>query len=146
MNEIEAEIDKVVDSLGINKEKWCKLPMEAAREVGQAAKSRFVVGNPRAWWLGLKGPAQRHLFPKGDGCQFVHLCVPVEDERCWLIPETEESDLPVYDVCVSELRRVLGECRFFEYYLVSKHFEWLVVENDHNEVLVVKSSPSGVSA
>jgi hypothetical protein len=28
-----------------------------------------------------------------------------------------------------------------EYYLVGKNLDWLVVENDHNEVLVVKPMP-----
>jgi hypothetical protein len=146
MNEIEAEIDSAVDSLGIGAERWRKLSLDQSREICQTAKSRFVIGNPRAWWLGLREPAQSHSYPKGDGCQFVHLYVPAEDERCWFIPETEEKDLPVYDVCVSELRRVLGECRFFEYYLLSNRYQWLIVENDHNEVLVVRPSPSGVEA
>jgi hypothetical protein len=141
MNEIEAEIDSAVDSLGIGIEKWRKLPLKESREVCQTAMSQFVIDNPRAWWLALKEPVQSYPYPKGDGHQFVHLYIPAEDERCWFIPETEEDELPVYDVYIPEVRRVLSECSYFEYYLVDKRFEWLIIESDHNEVIVAKASP-----
>ncbi len=145
MNEIEAEIDGAVGLLGIAEEKWRKLSVAQSREICQAAKGRFVVDDPRAWWLDLSQPAESHSYPKGDGHQFVHLYVPEGNERCWFIPETEEDELPVYDVCISEVRRVLSECSYFEYYLVDKRFEWLIIENDHNEVIVAKASPLGAA-
>jgi hypothetical protein len=138
MSEIEAEIDSAIAVLEMNPAGWLKLSPPEAGRACQAAKDQFVVGNPRAWWLGLKHPAERHEFPSGSGCQFVQELVPAADDRCWFIPETEEDDLPVYDVLIADVPRVLGRCRFFEYYLVGKNLGWLVVENDHNEVLVVE--------
>lgn len=58
------------------------------------------------------------------------------------IPVSGIEQFPI-NVCVSEVRRVLGECRFFECYLMGKRFEWLSIENGHNEMLVVKASPLG---
>ncbi|HYI02785.1 hypothetical protein [Hyalangium sp.] len=142
MNEIEEEIDSAMAALGVNPGGWLKLPPAQAREVCHAAQDRFVVGNPRSWWLALKQPADRHEFPKGDGCNAVHTLVPPSNERCWFIPETEEAELPVYDILVADLPGVLGSCQFFEYYLVGKNLDWLVVENDHNEVLVVNANTS----
>lgn len=139
MTEIEAEIDSAVGSLGIGTDRWCKLPPVRSREICSAVKDQFVVGNPRSWWLALRHPAESHLHSGGDGRRFVHSYVPATEKRCWFVPETEEEDLPVYDVCVSEVARVLGECRFFEYYMAGKRMDWLVLENEHNEVLVVKT-------
>ena len=143
MSDIETEVDSALAALGINAERWFKLSPAQARHACQEARGRFVAGAPRSWWLALRHPAERHAFPNGDGCEFVRALVPSSDERCWLIPETEETDLPVYDVLIADLPRVLGQCRFFEYYLVGKNLDWLVVENDHNEVLVVKPNAAG---
>jgi len=37
--------------------------------------------------------------------------------------------------------QILGDCFHFEYYLVSKNLDWLMIETDHNELLIVQSSP-----
>jgi hypothetical protein len=142
MSEIEEEIDSVVAALGVDLGGWLKLSPAQAHEVYHAAKDRFVEGDPRSWWLALKQPADCHEVPKGDGCMVVHTLVPPSNERCWFIPETEEAELLVYDILVADLSHVLGDCQFLEYYLVGKNLDWLVVENDHNEVLVVKAGAS----
>ena len=60
MSDVEAEIDSAVAAVGINTERWSKLSLAQARHTCQQARDRFVVGNPRAWWLSLRHPADRH--------------------------------------------------------------------------------------
>ena len=142
MSEIEAEIDDAVRAAGIEAGRWRKLPLEQAREICLAVRSRFVDGDPRAWWLTLKRPFESHSLPQGDGFRVIQTYVPVADERCLLIPDTDEADFPVYEVAVSDVSQVLSECQYFEYYLVGERLDWLVTETEHNAVIVVRPSSS----
>lgn len=40
--------------------------------------------------------------------------------HCWFIPEVEADNQPVFDVAVQCIGKLLGQCPFFEYYLVGK--------------------------
>ncbi len=64
--------------------------------------------------------------------------IPADEERCWFIPETETSLRPVFDVDKRWLQPVLDECSFFEYYGVGKSSGWLLIDNDHGELMVVR--------
>jgi|SRR5882724_10936472 len=84
----------------------------------------------------LKYPSEYYDYSDGFGFEDIQRHVPSGEEKCWFIPETEEEQLPVFDVEVKSIGLILGECGYFEYYLVGKNYNWLIVENDHNQVIV----------
>jgi len=86
--------------------------------------------------MSLKQPTEWFDYPDGFGFQDLIRHVPEGNLRCWFVPETEEQYPPVFDVEVDRVSRVLGECTYFEYYLVGKRFDWMIAENDHNQVIV----------
>jgi hypothetical protein len=93
--------------------------------------------------MSLKYPFESFDYSEGGGFEDLVRHVPEGEESCWLIPETEEEKLPVFDAEISCISRLLGECSYFEYYLVGKRFDWLIAENDHNQVIVSEvPSPS----
>ena len=47
--------------------------------------------------------------------------LPDSTHPCWLIPETEEPLLPVFDTNPADVARIIAKCPFFEYYVVSKN-------------------------
>jgi len=135
------EIDAAIAALDLSG-KVHKLPMAAAVSVVAKAMGTFVSGNPRSWWLSLKVPYQAHSMPDEGGYLHLEEFVPEGDKSCWFVPETEESIPTVYEAEVTAVRDILSECSIFEYYLIGKTFSWLIVENDHNQLIFAKASPN----
>ena len=142
MSEIEKEIDRVIQALHLPLGNIAKCDSATAEYVITEARERFVDGNPRSWWLSLRHAADVFVYP--DNTIHTHLTehIPVDQESCWFVPETEEETPPVYDLPKEYLRTILDECPFFEYYIIGKELDWLVIENDHNQLFVVRANSS----
>lgn len=131
----ESEIAAAIQSLKIPAAEFRRCDPTDAQAVLARAMERYVNDNPRAWWLRLKRrPTEVVIYEHN----FQHLLahIPADEERCWFIPETETAR-PVFDVDKRWLEPVLNECSFFEYYVVGKSFDWLLIDNDHGELMVV---------
>jgi len=137
-NEIEKELDQAIGSLRLPIEAVRKCAPEEARRIVKRAMDRFVINNTRAWWMSLTQPHESFDYSDGFGFEDLIRHVPEENVKCWFVPETEEEYAPVFDANVDYISRVLGECFCFEYYLVGKQFDWLITENDHNQVIVCR--------
>lgn len=110
------------------------LPTDEAQQIVKNAREVFVAGNPRAWWLSLQCKPE---VRSSEGCRLESL-LPVTAGSHWFIPETETNELPVYSLSGKEIEAVLGECPFFEYYIVDKRDDWLLAESDHNEFYLAR--------
>jgi len=141
MNDIEEELNQAAKTLTLSDEEFAKCDPESAKWIAQKAQDTFVLDNPRSWWLSLKYPFDSFDYPEGFGFEDLVRHVPEGEERCWLIPETEKEDPLVFDTKISCITPVLGQCSYFEYYLVGKTFDWLIVENDHNQIIVSRIPP-----
>jgi hypothetical protein len=135
MNEIEEEVMRAAANLGLSETQFRQCSASDAADVVTKAKDRFVEGNPRTWWLSLKRPCKMYPYESG-GHELLLSHVPNGERRCWFIPETEETTLPVFECDVGVLSPLLADCFFFEYYVLSSRFDWLIVDTDHNELLV----------
>jgi hypothetical protein len=128
------EFESLVRRLAASTIRLCA-QTEAEQVVG-TAHERFVIGSPRTWWLSLKNKPSVYHYPKGDGFQHLREHAPADAEQCWLILETEEDTKPVAEIDILLAPAILGEMPNIEYYLVDKAFRWLIIENDHNELLL----------
>jgi hypothetical protein len=107
-----------------------------AAEVVRRARERFVAGEPEQWWLALRLPTTSHPAPS-DPDDDVRALFPVAVERCYFLPAPGAGAAPlVYELEAEALMPLLGELPFFEYYVLDLEFRWLLVETDHNEILV----------
>lgn len=129
------DIRQLIDDLSLT-EQMRELSAAEARDVLDTAKGLFVRGNPRAWWLSLKVPAQALQYPDATG--YLHLSdhLAGAGQRFWFIPELEIEELPVFDAELDAVTKLLRESSFFEYYILSKDYRQLLVENDHNQILL----------
>ncbi len=81
------------------------------------------------WWNGyLKGPVHSVLLP-GWPVDALHKLIPLR-EKVWFI--AEEDKFWLFEGNVESIQKVLAECYSFEYYIVSKKYEWLLCENHHD--------------
>lgn len=113
-----------------------RLPCAEAEDVNCQVLARFVDGNHLRWWWEAFAESQSVVFDDGLGYQRICMLVPDASERCWFIVESQASSpYPVYEASPEEVSSILGECSFFEYYIVSKDLSWLVCENHHGVVI-----------
>lgn len=136
MNYVEKELTQAAIALGLSADAFKKCDCESAERIVQRAQETFVADDPRSWWMSLKHPFESFDYFEGRGFEDLVRHIPQGEETCWLIPETEEQNPPVFDAAISSISQVLGECSYFEYYLVGKQFDWLIAENDHNQIIV----------
>lgn len=97
-----------------------------------AIMDKYVVGNPRVWWLAFKkNPIS---FSYDDEFQYQRINQFFnDDEVCYLITELET--IHVFKLSVRNIIKVLGECSFFEYYITDLEIQNLLCETDHGDLL-----------
>jgi len=132
---VEGEIQNALDVLKLSSASFKRLDASAAQQIVDKAKAKYVVGNPRAWWLSLKEPYKSYEYDlfTNDLSEYI----PNQETECYWIPESEEEHLSVYDTQISAVRQILEQTPFFEYYVLGKNLDWLLIENDHSELIVI---------
>jgi hypothetical protein len=114
------------------------------RVIFDEALRAFVHGGDRRWWWeSFKLPHISRHFSTGDGWRRLAEIAPDPNELVWFIAEEDRLPFyPVFEMTPSDASHVIGECCGFEYYLVSKNYEWLICENHHDTVFAVGSDVS----
>lgn len=98
-------------------------------------QNRFVKGNPRVWWLSFKFPFQQVKVEKED---FEYLEISNyfdKDEECYFICELNQ--IRMFKSKIKHIQDVIGECSFFEYYVVNLDLTRLICETDHGDLLYI---------
>jgi len=143
MHEIESWIETAASTQNITIK---KLPTADAQNVMRETMARYVRNDARslALWMDITRPVDecydRNLVKFTD-------IAPSKTGLCWLVPETgapNAIDLPVYELDVSEIERLIDDCYGFEYNVVAHDFSWLVAET-HNDPYYVYREPDGLS-
>ncbi len=130
-NEIELWIEDAAINAGFSIE---RLPKAVAAAIILKARAQFVSGNPSAWWMSLACKFEQFDSTKHKLVDIL----PESTGKCWLIPETDSEELPVYSAELTQLPELLGECPYFEYYVVGSDFGWIVLESHHNVYFVCR--------
>ncbi len=98
-------------------------------------KNKFVVGDPRVWWLSFKKKPQNFIFD--DEFQYKRIVDFFnENDNCYFI--TELNDLHVFKLSIRNVINIIDECSFFEYYIVSLDLACLLCETDHGDLLFIR--------
>ena len=126
--ELESEI---IDAFGLAGVALCKI--ENPDAILQAIKSIYVADDPSAWWTHLKHRKKIFKFENNTG--YLHLeeiCSPSNGD-VWLV--IDDQDMLLYCAPLPKVKLIIGECRYFEYYVVANDFSWLISENDHGDLI-----------
>lgn len=135
---VEVEIEQAIETLSLDQQAIVRIEPEQAEQIIQAAKARFVEGNPRTWWLSLRVPYRVAEQEASSGTPSLMKHWGIDEPFCWLVPETEDGSYPVYQTTIPIVERILSQCSFFEYYLLNKSLDLLLIENDHNQIIVAQ--------
>lgn len=133
METIKEEIQQAAILLGLSSQDLREVPEEEARKIYNKAISKFVTGGERRWWWEAFSKKSESIKSKDDkGFQKITQIVPDPEEHIWFIAEENHLDFyPVYEASPKAIQQVVGECYGFEYYLISKDFNWLLCEDHH---------------
>lgn len=111
--------------------------LKEAEDLLMKIQDRFVIGDPTAWWNALKGAPQVHDYTDASGLAHLDEYLRFDDARCWLIID-EGADRFCLNMPLKAVKQFLEQLPFVEYYVVGERLDWLVCENDHNQVIVLK--------
>ena len=118
MSSVNELINDAIGASKFSSDDLIELSSDKAQAIASQARSKFVTGNPRTWWLSLTQTPV--VVEVDDSSDFAYLKQnwPENASKCYFIPETESDELRVFEVTLNGLIKVLSGTSFFEYYLV----------------------------
>ena len=139
METVADSIDNAIRTLGLPAAAIRKLAPVDADRVYTAALHHFVATpSPAWWWESFRQESTSRAFLGDSGWNHLLELVPDPEEKVWFITEEDASPFYiVYEASPRALRQLLGECYFFEYYLIDQDHEWLLCENHHRMVFAI---------
>ena len=107
---------------------------ELGGDVLDRIKNRFVLGNPRVWWLSFRFPPKEHHYD--DDYQYKRIsCFLNNEDFCYFIAELDVTH--IFKARVADVVFIIGECSFLEYYVVSMDLKKLICETEHGDFLEI---------
>ena len=107
---------------------------ELGGDVLDRIKNRFVLGNPRVWWLSFRFPPKEHHYD--DDYQYKRIsCFLNNEDFCYFIAELDVTH--IFKARVADVVFIIGECSFFEYYVVSMDLKKLICETEQGDFLEI---------
>jgi len=74
-----------------------------------------------------------HLILYLLACHFATKQGQLVDEQCYFI--TELDSIHIFKASVRNIIRIIGECSFFEYYVLDLGLDKLLCETEHGDLL-----------
>ncbi|WP_400191062.1 DUF6756 family protein [Hymenobacter sp. B81] len=136
------DILKVARGLGIPTGQFDAVSIHAWPPIMKRIEASFIMktdSNTRFnwWWESFKGKRVSIFFENGRA--FEQLSQLIEaDEVVWFIgcdTARDPSKYWLFQGAVKAIQQVIGEFYAFEYYVVSKKYDWLLSVTDHDELI-----------
>lgn len=106
-------------------------------ELLQKIQNAFIIGNPRAWWTHLRPKPLVRNYEDDDGYLHLGEFAPPSTNYVWFVVDEDNEKKYLFDIPITSIPNVVKDCRYFEYYIISKDLSWLLAENDHGSLLFV---------
>ena len=140
---MESEADGSFESELFNALKKCGLSDRQPNNKDELIKKiqeAFVLGNPRAWWMHLKRKPKVLHCENDNGYLRLNELVPSSVSDVWFVVDEDNENKYLFYVPFNTVPDIVRECRYFEYYIVSHDLSWMLVENDHGDLLFVTNT------
>ena len=125
------ELKEAINSLD-NKNEVMEIQNIAKDNIIADIMNKFVIGNPRVWWLAFKKKPKSFSFD--DEFQYQRISQLFDNnDVCYLI--TELDTIHLFKLPVRNIIKIIGECSFFEYYVTDLKMQNLLCETDHGDLL-----------
>ena len=113
------------------------LPEESrARELQKISDIYVTDSTSRWWWKHLSQKSKQISYDENDDFSTLLSLVNTQDGCFLVVTDDELPPWPIYSGDIGSIAKVLRECRYFEYFLVSENYEWIVFDTHMNELIV----------
>ncbi|MEM9326620.1 MAG: DUF6756 family protein [Bacteroidota bacterium] len=135
---------KVASALEIQAEDFDSVSIYEWPSIMKKIESRFIVKKNSNikfnWWReNFKEPHSSRWFLKDDAMNHLHRLIP-EEEKVWFVGCDTRNDATkfwLFEGRILSIQRLLTHMYGFEYYLVSKKYEWLLFDNRHSTLIAL---------
>ena len=136
------EINNAIKTLSLGESEIQQLETNEAEPLYNELISTFVKGGDRRWWWeSFSKPSECVQFLDDKGFEKITEIVPDENECVWFVVEEDQLPFyPIFESTPSAIKKVIGECYAFEYYIIPKSKEWLLCENHHGYLIGIGES------
>lgn len=132
---VEEEIVDALAELNLEPRQFKQLDEVAATSIIEVAKRKFLSGDSLYWWHNLRLTRQYYQYDFPSDYLIQH--APAGARYCYWIPQTEKMNLPVYEVEIQVIQRIMELTPSFEYYAIGLTIDWLLIQNDHGQLIVL---------
>jgi hypothetical protein len=92
------------------------------------------------WWESLRVPHKARAYEEDRAVAEIEQLIGNRSEMVWLVvTDDQRPPWPIFHGPLGEILGVIGDQRFFEYFLVSPTFpnpDWVIFDTHHNEFVV----------
>lgn len=133
---IRDEINEVKKTLNLSDDELNLTRLTKYQEILHSIREKFTTlkaNKIRNWWWDSFINPYFYFYPKNINHALAFL-VP-EKESVWFVIDDETKTLEpywLYEGKIHSIIAVLNELPFCEYYIISKHLDWILCENHHN--------------
>ena len=129
------DIIKLANLLGITHEDFSDVGIHAWPSIMKKIEAAFVIKvnsntHFNYWWDSFKGARYSISFENGLGYTCLDQLID-NQERIWFVACGHDK-FWLFEGKVKAIQLIISEHYAFEYYLVSKKYEWLICETDHD--------------
>ncbi len=96
----------------------------------------FVKGNPRVWWESLRY-APVLMDDDGSSSQYLKVAQFLPQNQTYYFI-ADLSRFHIFEGVLRDIIEIIGNCSFFEYYIVDKELSTLLCETDHGAIYMSK--------
>ena len=107
-----------------------------AAEVAEHVRRRFVSEGERVWWWeSLNSESVTVPYGDADGLEWLAKLVPSGEVVRLVVTDDEVGPWPVFEGEAQGMWQLLRELRYFEYFVTSARFDWVVFDTHHNALV-----------
>lgn len=129
------EITSIVNELNLTREVLLFDNNTFSNDLINKIKSKFVIGNPRVWWLDfLKEPV---IYSYNTKFLYEKIIIFFDETTIvWIVIEDDINILLL--TSIHNFLKIVAECSYFEYNIINLELTKLVCENEHDQLLVIE--------
>jgi hypothetical protein len=100
------------------------------------------------WWENLKKDNVSVQLPNDNAWTYLHLLID-RNEKVWFVgcdSDRDPSKFWLFEGFVAPIQQLLGKLSHFEYYLISKKYNWFLAANHHGTLIGLGSIKNKLQA
>ena len=100
-------------------------------------KQNFIIGNPRALWLGFNKKPDILPLENDDEENILKFLSAEFGYNSLVYFLIEDDEYFLLKANIKSIRNVIYDCRYFEYYIIDEAICKIFGENDHNDLMFI---------